>query len=96
VTQFWEERRLWCDVILQAWHDYFSVAANITTEQRVEAALFLTALDGDWATSRRDICVAAGIDPDLLRERALMGRLGMKCEANTFGNALPPKEHSHG
>lgn len=81
-NDFWEEKRLWCEVIERAWHDYFSISP-IDTNDRLEAALFLTALDGEWAMSRRDICVAAGIDPDLLRERALMGRLGTKCEANT-------------
>lgn len=32
---------------------------------------FLTAKHGEWASSRRDVCAAAGIDPCFLRERVL-------------------------
>lgn len=66
----WEEEHLWCEVILRAWNDYLS-PAPINTTDRIEAALFLTETDGEWSRSRHDVCIAAGFDPDLLRERAL-------------------------
>ena len=73
------ERQLWCAVIQTAWDDYF---APILThdwlqelrEQMIakrEAWLFLTKTVGEWAESREDVCNAAGIDPDALRERFL-------------------------
>jgi hypothetical protein len=67
----WEERRLWCEVIERAWHDYLAVGP-INSTDRIEAALFLTETEGEWAKSRHDVCIAAGFDPDLLRERAIM------------------------
>jgi hypothetical protein len=66
----WEERRLWCEVIERAWHDYLTVSPIDPTD-RIEAALFLTEEIGEWATSRNNVCIAADFDPDLLRERAL-------------------------
>jgi hypothetical protein len=69
VSNCWEERRLWCEVIECAWHDYLTVGVNPT--DKIEAALFLTEEIGEWATARNDVCIAADFDPDILRERAL-------------------------
>jgi hypothetical protein len=69
VSNCFEERLLWCEVIERAWHDYLTVGVNET--DKIEAALFLTEEIGEWATSRNDVCIAADFDPDILRERAL-------------------------
>jgi hypothetical protein len=71
------EKQLWCSVIQLAWDDYF--AKRPTWKQGIrdwernkrEAMLFLTRSGGDWARSRHDICSAAGIDPEALREAVL-------------------------
>jgi hypothetical protein len=70
VSAYWDERRLWCEVIERAWHDYLAVD-QIDPTNKIEAALFLTEETGEWAQSRKDVCIAADFDPDILREQAL-------------------------
>ncbi|MGB1548419.1 MAG: hypothetical protein ACPHIA_07825 [Alphaproteobacteria bacterium] len=72
------ERQLWCAVIWRAWHDFFSGVDYVGSasdydraNMRAEARSFLFDTDHPWATARRDVCEAAGVDPDALREQAL-------------------------
>lgn len=76
------EKQLWCAVIQSAWDDYLAPRPSERWRQGFldwqknyrEARCFLTKLGGEWAQSRNDICSAAGIDPDALREAALRKR----------------------
>lgn len=71
------EKQLWCCVIQLAWDDLFSPkpgwrqGVNDWERNKREARLFLTKATGEWAQSRRDVCIAAGVDPVDLREAAL-------------------------
>lgn len=71
------EKQLWCAVIRQAWHDFFTLATGdhtLTVSVRSEAESFLFDKHGNWAKSREAVCEAAGIDPDSLREAAIKKR----------------------
>lgn len=71
------EKTLYCEVILRAWLDFIAEKPGhrdtIAAWRKYtrEARLFLTQKHGSWAQSRHDICNAAGIDPEMLRTRAL-------------------------
>ena len=66
-------------VILQAVADfrgqYLAKPYKPTGTSYDHARRFLTADAGDWAHAREAWCAIAGVDPDILRERALSGRL---------------------
>ena len=81
------EKQMFCAVILQAWEDYFTPlppSANGSwsnshqsrdwRNSKREAHSFFSSTTGQWAQSRADVCQAAGINPDALRERFLMKR----------------------
>lgn len=46
-------------------------SGSVTIHDQAEARSFLTAETGGWARSRRDLCEAVGLDPDILRGRML-------------------------
>lgn len=73
------EQDLWCAVLEQAINDAdlayrtpdTKAIQNFPLPERRDAIAFIEAEHGPWARSRRDICSAAGIDPDAFRERCL-------------------------
>ncbi len=69
------EEGLYASVISQAWEDAFHPGKNLLCagrhQDRQDAKLFLLASQGPWAQSREDICHAAGVDPDGLRDKAV-------------------------
>lgn len=48
-----------------------SGGSDLTSIEARQAWIFLTSLHGEWAESRRDICLACGVDPEILRKEAL-------------------------
>jgi hypothetical protein len=79
------EKQMFCAVILQAWEDYFTPLPESASgswgnshqfcdwrNAKREAHSFFSSTTGQWAQSRVDVCGAAGIDPDALRDRFLM------------------------
>jgi hypothetical protein len=72
------EKQMWCAVVQIAWDDYFAKRPSWKQgirdweKNRREARLFLTKNGGEWRRSREDVCSAAGIDPDALRDRFLV------------------------
>ena len=74
-------RALAASVVLQAIADtsmgiaHHGTASTVTTQERDQARLFLTAGDGAWARARRFWCALADIDPDILRQTVVTGRL---------------------
>lgn len=67
-----DEQGIWCAVIRRAWDDLFDLPPGTFVAQRdlAEARSFLLDREGEWARSREHVCAAAGVDPDVLRERA--------------------------
>ena len=68
------EQALWAAVIHRAWIDYFEDARDAKPAERheawAEAGLF-PFKSGSCATSREVVCLAAGLDPDALRAKAM-------------------------
>ena len=66
---------LWAAVTHRAWADYLEDARDAKPAERpeawAEAGLFLFSQSGSWATSREVVCLAAGLDPDALRAKAM-------------------------
>lgn len=91
------EKQLWCSVIQLALDDYYtpmpvrkskgkpprSWRQRINEWQKAhhDARLFLTKVAGEWARSRADVCAAAGIDPDALREAVLRQDARLQADA---------------
>jgi len=69
------EQALWAAVTHRAWADYLEDARDAKPAERpeawAEAGLFLFSQSGSWATSREVVCLAAGLDPDALRAKAM-------------------------
>ena len=67
------ERMMLASVILLAFNDARPGPLRhfATAKDRREAVAFLTHESGTWAKSRRDTCDALGINPDVIRARAI-------------------------
>lgn len=77
-------------VVMQAWDDLVRTVGHRYDEtnrvrpcDKADAIAFCTAAGGPWADARVHWCLAAGIDPDVFRQRALARRHG--------GDAIAPK-----
>ena len=73
------EPALWCSVIQQSIDDYYAECPSWRQGARDweaamrEAKLFLLKTGGVWARAREDVCEAAGVDPEALRNFILDG-----------------------
>lgn len=84
------ETDLFCGVILQAMRDYNcrlrgEIPKAGTIQDGIEAERFLTDTHGPWKRSRMDICHAAGMCPDALRDRILAA----KAKAGDLSTLMP-------
>lgn len=71
IYQAWDDARMPVDPNRRS-----SSGSAVTAKDRMEAIAFLTEDCGEWAESRVMMCSAVGIDPDLLRQKAIT-RLGI-------------------
>lgn len=85
------ETSLAAAVVQQAWDDLVrpikadtNGTTTVTAVDRAQAIRFCCDAGGDWAAAREHWCLAAGIDPDVLRERAMARR-------NAGGRFAAPK-----
>jgi hypothetical protein len=81
-------------VIEQAWADLTarleppgcrSYSNTVTTREQTETRLFFTQRTGPWAESRASLCGQVGLDPDVLRAKAI--------EALEIHNARKERAH---
>lgn len=87
------ERELFAAIVLRAVQDLFtpSIPGEWDTRRHREDALdFLTATEGLWARRREELAIAAGLDPDYLRDKVLAimdGRAPLEHVGNAAGLA---------
>lgn len=89
------ERRLWCAVIANAWHDAFTAkdswlanSGHRSSEEvrqradmiRGESRRWLTAMWGSYQQDRQEVCELAGVDPEALRQAAMRRLAEVKAE----------------
>lgn len=75
-----KETALVFNVINQAWLDASRKptpksssggSSAVTSQDHMEAIAFLTAENGEWAESRATLCDMVGINPEILRKKAI-------------------------
>ena len=87
------ERELFAAIILRAVQDLLTPTIPgewDTRRHREDAFDFLTATEGPWARRREEFAVAAGLDPDYLRDKVLAimdGRAPLDHVGNAAGLA---------